>query len=256
MMSDDDDDEPDYEVGYRKPPVEHRFKKGRSGNPAGRPRNAKTRFGGHPMDSCSQEAWLDEAKKVVTVTINGRRVRRTMGQLAIQRAFADAAAGKPTAMRVVAQKMSEAVRLRRERWIEDIDVTGLLHRRATAELQERLAAGEVDPVVLPHPDDFVFNRETGTVDIVGPTDLEQHKAAMVLVRSCLPLVAMLNSVRFARADDPDRARIIDELQDLNSSLPPRLQQWPTPQFPEDYSLFPEECVKRWVLDRTDVGDRS
>ena len=28
----------DYEVGYGKPPKEHRFKKGKSGNPAGRPK--------------------------------------------------------------------------------------------------------------------------------------------------------------------------------------------------------------------------
>jgi hypothetical protein len=31
----------DYEVGYGKPPRKHRFPKGKSGNPAGRPRKAK-----------------------------------------------------------------------------------------------------------------------------------------------------------------------------------------------------------------------
>ncbi len=250
-MAKDKDDETAYEIGYKKPPAQHRFQKGQSGNPAGRPRNAKTTFGGHPLDSWWQKALLDEAGKVVPVTINGRRVRRTMGQLALQRAFADAAAGRPTAMRIVAQKMGEVERLQRERWEQDIETMGLLHRRATAELETRLRAGEVDPIVLPHPDDFVVNTETGAVEIVGPTDLNQFKAAMVLLRLCLPLVAVLNSDRFSHADNAKRARAIDELWALNSALPPRLQQWPKPRFAQDYQLFPEACVKKWVLD--DVG---
>jgi hypothetical protein len=208
------------------------------------------------MDNWWQKAWLDEANKVVPVTINGRRVRRTMGQLALHRAFADAAAGRPTAMRIVAQKMGEAERLQRERWQHDIEIMGLLHRRATAELQGRLAAGEADPLVLPHPDDFVFNPETETVDIVGPTDLDQHKAAMALVRLCLPLRDVLNGNHFTRADDADRVRAIDELAALNSSLPPRLQQWPKPRFAQDYELFPDACVKEWVLEAKAPSERS
>jgi hypothetical protein len=35
------DDEQDYEVGYRKPPQHSRFRKGQSGNPKGRPRGSK-----------------------------------------------------------------------------------------------------------------------------------------------------------------------------------------------------------------------
>jgi hypothetical protein len=38
MTSEEDDDAQDPNVGYRRPPVTTRFPKGRSGNPAGRPR--------------------------------------------------------------------------------------------------------------------------------------------------------------------------------------------------------------------------
>jgi hypothetical protein len=255
MMS-DDNGEPKYKVGYGKPPAEYRFRKGQSGNLNGRPRRARTKLGGHAMDGFWQKAWNEQANKLVTVTINGRRVRRRMGQLALERAFADAAAGKPTALRIVTQKLGEVERLLRERWEQDIERMGELHSRKTVELEARRAGGENDPVVLPHPDDIVFNHETGSVDIVGPADIEQHKAAMLLVRSCLPLVDVLDSDLFVRADDTLRAKVVKELAQLNSLLPPRLQQWPGPQFPEDYELFPEACVKKWVLDGTDFTHRD
>jgi hypothetical protein len=35
------DNEGDYEVGYRKPPLHSRFERGQSGNPRGRPSGAK-----------------------------------------------------------------------------------------------------------------------------------------------------------------------------------------------------------------------
>jgi hypothetical protein len=55
-------------VGYKNPPPEHRFRKGVSGNPRGRPRKGDTRA--LPMPSV-RDVFLDVASEPVPVTIGG-----------------------------------------------------------------------------------------------------------------------------------------------------------------------------------------
>jgi hypothetical protein len=61
-----DDQDPTYEVGYRKPPRKTRFVKGQSGNPSGRKRK--------PPDLLS-EIIMRAASEPVTVIVNGKRKR-------------------------------------------------------------------------------------------------------------------------------------------------------------------------------------
>lgn len=65
----DEDDDALYEVGYRKPPVAHRFSKGQSGNPAGSKRKR-----GKILRAKSLSAELiEELSRYIAVTEGGRR---------------------------------------------------------------------------------------------------------------------------------------------------------------------------------------
>ena len=84
-------DKNSYDVGYGKPPVNTRFKKGNSGNPAGRPKG-KANFA------------TDLARALATkVTVNegGRRVQKTKQAVAITQQVNKAVSGDTKAFQMV-----------------------------------------------------------------------------------------------------------------------------------------------------------
>ena len=74
-----------YQVGYKKPPPQHRFPKGRSGNPNGRPKKPKT-----------INTFLDKAlKEPVVVNEKGRRKTITKFEAFVKQLVNKATAGDP-----------------------------------------------------------------------------------------------------------------------------------------------------------------
>lgn len=87
--------EREYAVGRGRPPQHSRFAKGQSGNPAGRPRGARS----------LRTAMLDELRSQVTAKENGRSVRVSKGQLLMKSLIAKAVGGDMKAAGLVLELM-------------------------------------------------------------------------------------------------------------------------------------------------------
>jgi len=85
-------------VGYKRPPKEHRFKPGTSGNPKGRPKKPDL----SPTDLIDR--LLNET---TTVTIDGEQCKITKKELLVMQLINNALKGQPTALRALVRFFPE-----------------------------------------------------------------------------------------------------------------------------------------------------
>jgi len=81
-------------IGYGRPPKDHQFKKGQSGNPRGRPRKRR----GPPDNAGPREIARHEALRIIRAQEDGRPVKITVLQAAVRRLAKTGLAGDRNAL--------------------------------------------------------------------------------------------------------------------------------------------------------------
>lgn len=171
----DKDTKSDDAVGYGRPPRAGRFKKGRSGNPGGRPKKAAEERRRAAISSKLRDIVLEEAMAPVTIQENGESVRMPALQAVMRRMKLDALKGSHKAQVALKEwvEAAEAGRLAEKHELFKAAVEYL--DRCAAETEARCAAGLPRPSFLPDPEDIALDVSTGDVFFNGPRTPDEKK---------------------------------------------------------------------------------
>lgn len=168
------DSKADDKVGYRKPPVEHRFKKGQSGNPKGRPRKAKT----EPKPPKFRDALMDglveaEAFRTLQLRENGQLTQMPAAQAVLRSIFADGVKGNRLAKKFAFQLLEQKERDELKQASEVYEYYARKKAEGQAEIERCRNEGRPPPRLYPHPDDILLDEAKIEVHILGPSSADR-----------------------------------------------------------------------------------
>jgi hypothetical protein len=160
-------------VGYRSPPVEHRFRKGQSGNPKGRPRKPKVQYelphGMHgPSDRLGSRLLLEEAYRPVVVREGDKVIELPAIQAVFRAMNVSAMKGNRFAQKMVAEMVAnveEEHRIQESNFFESIASYKMYWEQEIARCRAR---GLPEPSPVPHPADIRIDVRSGRVQVEGP----------------------------------------------------------------------------------------
>jgi len=177
---------------YRNPPMEHRFRKGVSGNPRGRPRKVRplvtTKLGDKTTIGCEDRVKslaIEEAYRLITIREGDRTERIPVIQAILRKVAVAAANGNIRTQQTYLNLLIGAEAARREASTQMLKIAIDYKEHWHRVLAERARKGTTGPEPVPHPDEVVIDYRTGEVRIEGPV-LEEQKDAQDRLRARWP----------------------------------------------------------------------
>ena len=163
-----------YLVGYGRPPAEHQFKKGQSGNPSGRPTGGRKKR--EPLcgsDKPTQMMILEEAYRPISLR-DGDNIIELPAIQAVLRAMGIAALkGNRFAQKALTDIVQKVEQEHRDIQYANMEAFTDYKIQWNREIERCQRLGLPDPQPIPHPDDVLIDYRKGTFRIAGPITKEE-----------------------------------------------------------------------------------
>ena len=169
-------DPPEPKVGYCRPPVEHQFPKGKSGNPRGRPRRLQRFPKGKSLDFGAQPAnamLMEEAYRQVTLREGDQLIQLPAIQAVFRAMGVAAMKGNRFAQRTLAELVRGVEEEDRQGRIKLFEAMVEYKVDAEREIERTVKLGQAPPEMLPHPDDIIIDLANASATMCGPKTKEE-----------------------------------------------------------------------------------